>query len=171
MLQWKSYRGALLALLVTALLTSCGFHLRGNIPLPDGIKNMYLVAPKGTFSEQLSASLTRGGAEIASNRAAAAVILNVTEARSDRTVGTLDERGRADSYNLVFTASYTLNDPEGKQIRSESLTESRRYQFDPALVIESEAEEADLLEEMEQAMSLRIVRQLSSMTTYPPKTQ
>jgi LPS-assembly lipoprotein len=157
-------------LAVFASLTACGFHLRGNIPLSEGLKNMFLVAPEGTFKDQLEDVLGKAGAELAANQAGADVVLNVVRADSERKVGTLDERGKVSSYNLEFNVHYSLVDPEGEVIRKlTKLRESRRYDFNPEQVLESESEEAELLSSMEQDIALRMVRQLSSITDYQPK--
>lgn len=156
-----------LTLVLILSLSACGFHLRGNIPLPDGIKNMFVAAPAGSFKDQLELVLENGGAVIAANRGGADVVLKVTRAESSRSVGTLDERGKANSYDLEFEVKYRLLDPQGGEIREATLRESRRYNFDPELVIESESEEADLLIDMETDIALRVVRQLSSVTNYP----
>ncbi|MBT8114701.1 MAG: hypothetical protein KJP04_04945 [Arenicella sp.] len=151
-------------ILLTATVSACGFHLRGNIPLPSGIQNMYVAAPAGTFKDQLEDVLSNSGAKFASNAAGADVVLSISKAATGRTVGTLDDRGKADSYNLRFEVEYTLDAADGKQLRDASLYEMRRYNFDPELVIESEEEEAELQADMEQAISLRIVRQLSTVS-------
>ncbi|NND81158.1 MAG: hypothetical protein HKN50_01885 [Gammaproteobacteria bacterium] len=154
----------LLFLSIVLSVSACGFHLRGNIPLPSGIQNMYVEAPAGTFKDQLEEVLTNGGAQLASAPAGADVILNVRKAATNRTVGTLDERAKASSYNLRFRVSYTLDTLDKKQLRKATLVETRRYNFDPELVIESEAEEAELQQDMEQAIALRMMRQLSTVT-------
>jgi len=161
-------RSALLLILAISI-SACGFHLRGNIPLSDGVKNMFVSAPEGPFKDQLEKVLTKAGAELSATEAAADTILVVTNAATSRTVGTLDERGKANSYNLRFRVDYALLDPAGTNIRpSTTLVESRRYDFDPETVVETEAEEAELQENMEQDLSLRIVRQLSTITNYTP---
>jgi LPS-assembly lipoprotein len=161
-------RSALLLVLAVSI-SACGFHLRGNIPLDEGIKNMFVSAPEGPFKDQLESVLTRAGAIIAPDQTGADVILVVTNAAISRTVGTLDERGKANSFNLSFKVSYSLKDLKGDNIRPASiLLESRRYNFDPETVVETEAEEAELQESMEQDISLRIVRQLSIITDYAP---
>ena len=48
----------------------------------------------------------------------------------DRTVNTLDDRGKANSYNLVFKVVYAIEAPDGSVIRKETLREFRRYDFD-----------------------------------------
>jgi len=153
---------------IASALSACGFHLRGNIPLPDGIKYMFVMAPEGTFKEKLEQVIVNGGGVLATGKGGGDVVLNIGSAGTTRTVGTLDDRGKVDSYNLIFSVSYSLQDPNGKPIRQASLSETRRYDFDPELVLESESEEADLLTDMETDIALRIVRQLSSVTDYPP---
>jgi len=166
----KNLTHAAVIVLITTTISACGFHLRGNIPLSDGIKNMFVVAPDGTFKDQLERILTRAGAEPASVKSGADVILNVTDASVQRTIGTLDDRGKANSYNLIFSVQYSLDGSNGEKVRpSTSIIESRRYNFDPNQVVESEAEEAELLEAMEEEVSLRIVRQLSTVTNYQAK--
>lgn len=162
-------RSALLLVLAAAI-SACGFHLRGNIPLDDNIKNMFVSAPEGPFKDQLESVLTTSGAQISATDGGADVLLVVTKAATSRSVGTLDDRGKANSYNLKFKVTYSLSDPTGVNIRPAStIVETRQYNFDPERVIESEAEEAELQESMEQDISLRIVRQLSSITDYVAK--
>lgn len=154
----------LLLIFLAASVSACGFHLRGNIPLPSGVQNIFVAAPAGTFKDKLEDVLTNAGAQLASGQAGADVVLNINKAGTKRSVGTLDERGKADSYNFSFGVKYTLDSADGKQLRKAELSEVRRYNFDPELIIESEAEEADLQSDMEEAIALRIVRQLSTVT-------
>ena len=161
-------RSALLLVLAVSV-SACGFHLRGNIPLSDGVKNMFLSAPQGPFKDELSRILTGAGATLSAAAGGADASLIVTTASTNRRVFTLDDQGKANSYNLVFTVTYALKNPEGGDIRPpKTLTESRQYNFDPEQVVEVESEEAELQESMEQAVSLRIVRQLSVITDYQP---
>ncbi len=158
-----------LMLSVASLLSACGFHLRGNIPLSDGLKNMYVSAPEGSFKDELVDRLEKLDVTIVESPTAADAVLNVEKASSKRTVGTLDERGKANSYNVLFQVKYTLLDIANQPIRpSKSLIESRRYDFDPEEVVESESEEAELLEDMEQEMVLKVIRQLAAITDYDP---
>ena len=156
---------ALLALSVSA----CGFHLRGNIPLSDSVKNLFVQAPDGTFKSELESILANAGAEIAPSRAASDVVLVIRKAESKKNVGTLDQRGLANSYDLTFFVSYTLLTPEGDMVRRpQSVSERRRFDFDPALVVETESEERELQYQMEQDVALKIVRQLSTVTSAEP---
>ena len=154
------------------ILTACGFHLRGNIPLSDSIKNMFLNVPEGTFKQVLEQGLTRQGAVLSASKGAADVVLIILKADTDRSVGTLDERGKANSFDLKLKVDYRLETSDGVVIRDVTkLLESRRYDFDPQFVVESEAEERELLESMEEEIVLRIVRQLATVTEIDTKEE
>jgi len=148
-------------------LTACGFHLRGNIPLPAGMDTLFVKAPTGSFKNKLEQVLQNAGATIATSKAGAKATIQITKMELSNEVGTLDERGKANSYTLVLMVSYKLVDPEGIEHRQANLVERRRYNFNPEQVIESESEERELKIDMEQSIALRIIRQLSVMADYP----
>jgi len=125
--------------------------------------------PKGSFKDQLENRLTKLGATLATAPEAADVILNVTSAQSSRTVGTLDNRGKVNSYNVLFLVNYKLQDLAGANIRPPStLRQSRRYDFIPEQVVQSESEEADLIEDMEEEAVLKMIRKLAAITDFDP---
>lgn len=157
-----------MSILVLALTVSaCGFHLRGNIPLPEGINSLFVKAPTGTFKNKLEEVLVGSGATVASSEKSAKAILDISKVSLNTEVGTLDARGKANSYTLVLTVTYSLLDLDGVEHRQASLVERRSYNFNPELVIESESEERELKLDMEESISLRIIRQLSVMVDYP----
>lgn len=154
-------------LFLTSVITACGFHLRGNIPLPESINNMFVNAENGPFKDQMEEVLLKAGVTIAPSVDAAEVQLNILESTVQRTVGTLDERGKANSYTLVYIVRYVLESPEGIPIRSGVVNDRSQYDFDPDTILETESEEEELIVEMEESVALQIVRQLSTITNYP----
>ena len=151
---------------------ACGFHLRGNVPLPSSIQRMYIQGPEGGLKDALQDLLGNNGAIIAPTILSADAVLNLREVISNRRVGTLDERGKVNSYNLNLRVRYSLDDPQGKLIRTPTkLMETRQYDFDPELVLESESEEAQLIGSMEEAIALRMIRQLATVSYTPAQGQ
>jgi len=71
---------------------------------------------------------------------------------------------------VAFICAATFRFPKEFKIPAASLLETRRYDFDEQLVVESEAEEAQLRQDLEESISLRIVRKLSSVTDFQPGT-
>ncbi len=164
MLNQKILSRCLVVILLASALTSCGFHLRGSAPLPESLQSMYLDARNGPFKDQMEEVLLRTGAQIQEQREAANVQLSIIQSEVQRTVGTLDERGKANSYNLRYLVSYSLLAADGRVLRSSSINESRRYDFDPDIILETESEEEELIEDMEESIALRVMRQLATVT-------
>jgi len=155
----------LVVLFVASAITACGFHLRGNTPLPAEISNIYIEAKNGPFKEKMEEVLSYGGATIATVQEAASSTLIVQKSIVEKTVGTIDERGKANSYELTYKVNYKLVDREGVSLRTASLYENRRFDFDPDTVLETESEEENLIVDMEESIALRVVRQLATIKT------
>lgn len=163
----KSFSQLLILALVVSV-TACGFHLRGQIPIPANLKNLYLDIATASFKQSVSDVMTNSGATILPAAGGADATVRVTRFFVDREVSTIDNRGKANSYKLVMQVNYELVSPKGTVARNASLREERAYDYDPLLVLETEAEEAKLLDSMEQDIALQIARQLSVMINYNP---
>ena len=149
-------------------LASCGFHLRGSTPLPEALQTLHLDAREGPFRDQMQNILERVGARVLGEPNPNNVQLSIITSEVQRTVGTLDERGKANSYDLNYVVRYTLLAGDGSVLRESALSDRRRYDFDPDIVLETESEEEELIEDMEQSLALRIMRQLSTITSAQP---
>jgi len=135
-------------------LAACGFHLRGTTDLFEGAQTVYVVAPKGSFA----------GATVTGASKGADMVVDVSSAKLDRTIGTLDDRGIVSSYQLRFTVAYSVFDSSSKLVRSpQVLTEDGHYVFNAEFVVESEEEERALRKSMENNVAQRVVRQLSTI--------
>jgi len=168
MKHWKIISRSLVILTLTSAVTACGFHLRGNIPLSESIDNMYVNGNGGPFQKQLEEILVKAGVTIAPYFEGAEVQLKILESQVDRTVGTLDERGKANSYRLTYIASYVLETPDGRVLREATISDQRLYDFDPDAILESESDEGELIVDMEESVSLQVLRQLSTITGFQP---
>src|SRR3954470_13934193 len=56
-------------LILAALLTACGFHMRGEVTLPSGLQRVHvqIADPFSPLKRDLEAALRRGGATIEEN--------------------------------------------------------------------------------------------------------
>lgn len=154
-----------LLLLLAMSITACGFHLRGSSPLFEGAYGVYVSAPKGSFTDELNDALARSGARVANVAEGSDIVIDVARAHKKREVGTLDERGKVDSYRINFTVVYSVVSADGKLLGGpEVLSENRQYVFEPEDVVESEFEEQALVQNMEQSIASKIVRRVSSLS-------
>ncbi|MDG2089056.1 MAG: LPS assembly lipoprotein LptE [Arenicellaceae bacterium] len=151
-------------------LASCGYRLRGQLPLAERINVLYIESRAGSFdvvdrfSELLSGGIEGTGAEIVTDPALAKAVLTIVEISFDRLVRTLDSRGKVNSYTLQYLVIYDLFDVSGDVIsKGRALQELADFDFNPDLVIEKEEEEEAIRETMEDELVLRILRQLSTL--------
>jgi len=146
-------------------ITACGFHLRGDTALGDGAQTVYISGIQGSFSDKLHDALVSSGAQVANSRSGVDMLIDITQAQSNRRVGTLDERGKVDSYQLFFTVTYSVFGSDGNLISEPKvIKENRQYVFSPDLVLESEFEERALVESMEDDAVVRLIRQVSVLS-------
>lgn len=168
-LQTKLRSLTLATLIVSTLfMSACGFHLRGNLPLPETLSELFLKAPRGSFEDVLAETIETAGATIVETKSDAKAVLRIARADLEREVGTLDDRGKANSYDLRLKVKYVLETLEGEKVKSGKISENRRYDFDSSQIIDTDSEEQELREDMEQDIALRIVRQLTTVTDLTP---
>lgn len=155
------FKRQLLTICVIALaLTACGFHLRGQLPLPKSVDVLFVQGERGQFKTRLEELLVKAGASVVSSADAAKVVVVLDEISSQREVNTIDTRGKSNSYDLVYRVKYTLLDSAGTVLRIKTLQERTTYDYNPLQQLEAEAEERELEKDMEQEILFRLLQQL-----------
>lgn len=142
-----------------ALVAGCGFHLRGQLPLPEQLKVIAVTGTDRDFMDEMVDALEASGAEVV-DEAAAQSVLELYDVRFNRNVRTIDTRGKVTGYNLRYDISYRVVDEEGQELRDTTLSLRRDYNFEPEQVLQAEEEEESLRENMVEALVRRIMRQL-----------
>ena len=153
-------RHLLIVLLITSI-SACGFHLRGQLPLSESTNVIYLDSEKNAFSRDLEERLTLNGATLVGDPTAAKITLDIKDLRLERVTNTLDDRGKVNSFILVYAVDYSVIGADEKVIKTSSIQESRSYTFNATQILQQEREEEELEEEMRKELVLRLVRQLS----------
>lgn len=154
-------------LLVAAmLLSACGFHLRGVVPLP---KAMAVTSIEGTpllgeLGRTLVRNLRDAGAVLTEDPRAATAILVILSEQMHRRVISVNRQGRVNAYALDYRLRYTLKVPDGQRLappRSVSL--QREYTFDPNNVLATGNEEGVLRQDMISLAVRQLLRQLQTI--------
>ena len=110
---------------LVGLISACGFHLRGVSTLPDGLKQIQLIADKLTINQksQLSDMLEKAGARLQSSNLNNPIQLSVT-------LTNLPERNLADAVGTGQTIvriakqlRYSVKKPEDKAAQQARLIE------------------------------------------------
>ncbi|MEJ2140864.1 MAG: LPS assembly lipoprotein LptE [Gammaproteobacteria bacterium] len=152
-----------IAVLLTGLLSSCGFHLRET---PEFSEKLQATALQGVpeFSEldlAFKRYFSREGYTLIVKENAQAII-KVTKDKFTRRVLSVNINGDPNEYELNYQLKVLLVDINDKEIMPpQSVTQYRSYGFDPDLRLAKGAEEAHLKKTMVDAAVKEIMHRIS----------
>lgn len=154
----------LIVLLCVSVLTACGFHLRGQIELPEQLSPLYLEA------ENLNSDLLReinnifraNNISSAESKSVASAFLEIMQAKKSRRVLSVDNRGRVREYELNLRIQYQLR---GKNISelNKTMHLTRDLIFDPDSVLAIGHEQEVLYQDMNRDAARLILQQITAV--------
>ncbi|WP_018150642.1 LPS-assembly lipoprotein LptE [Leeia oryzae] len=164
-------RRHLASLLITsALLTGCGFHLRGLQDVAElPFQNLY-VKPTGDF--ELDQGIrrvleSRSGVTLSTDAKTAPYQLSGITEQHGKTLRSIDINGKAKEYLLNYAFSYQVQDASGQVIQDNTLTLSRTMSYSDNALLAKEQEEAQLYKDMRQDAIFQMLRQLGKLPVVP----
>lgn len=160
-----SFRALIQVLLISALVSACGFHLRGKLPLPDQLSIIAVSSTDQDVKKEMVKALEASGAQVVADEAGARALLDMYVVNFTRRVRTINTRGKVTGYILRYDVSYRVVDEAGEELRDARLALQRDYNFDPNQVLQAEAEEEALKEDMIEELTQRIMRQLVTIAS------
>ena len=152
---------ALLVVISAALLLQgCGFHLRGKVVLPEAVENVFVEGSDFDLVADFKDMLDFNGASVHDDAAGAASLMNI-ESEYKREVRTVDGRGIATAYTLVYRARVTVTGQDDEEIfKSDIIQQRRDFDYTADQALEKEDEEEFLMAEMRREIAQRILTQL-----------
>lgn len=153
-------------LLAGILISGCGFHLRGNLPLSDTLSLVAVESSDSALRQEVVEALEGAGAAVVEDAVAARAVIKLHDITYQRNVRTLDTRGKANGYTLVYSVKYSVTGQDGAELRkAKALRMERDFNFDSNQLLQAENEERVLREDMVKDMAQRIMRQLSTIAS------
>ncbi|MGP9801795.1 LPS-assembly lipoprotein LptE [Rheinheimera sp. NSM] len=150
------------ALLSSLLLGSCGFHLRGDLPLSH-FPAMYIQSERHSeLAALLSSRLEYNKVELLSSYQQSAPMLQLVSDTLERRTLSLFPNGQVAEYELIYKVRYALTMPDGEPQPYE-FELFRDYQDDPNQALAKAKELELMLGELRQQAANRIMRQLSRL--------
>ena len=137
--------------LLTLLLfiSACGYHLRGSIDLPEGLKRIYMQGASAQLQKTMKRTLKSSGGELVTSVEQAGIVVQVIKERMDRRVLSLSSSGRANEYEIIYTLNFNFLDAEGMMLSEKQKIEiSKDYFNDQEEVLGKDNEEQVIREEM-----------------------
>lgn len=152
-------------IIISLILTSCGFHLRGAYELPADMSRTYISA--GNENSELVRSLKRvlrsNQLTLVDNPVDAGAVLRIISEANNRRVLSVDSQGRAREYELQYSVKFEVTGKDnGFSLAPQELQLQREFLFDPEDVLGKGSEEADLIKDMQQDMVRLIMLRLQA---------
>ncbi len=156
-----------LLILSLALLSGCGFHLRGAAEMQLPVKSLYIGLPANS---PLRVAIVRnieaaGGTEIVTDSKKAEAVLEVIQPeKRDRSLLSLNGEGQPVEFTLLYRFSFHVRDNNGHElIPVTAFTLKRDMSFNSSYALAKETEADNLYKDMQQDLALQVLRRLSAM--------
>ncbi len=154
-------------LLVTAALSGCGFHLRGDFLLPEELQTMYVSSDDkhGELTRLVKKHFALNNVKLADTSQENVPRLRIQKDKLNRRTLSVFPNGQVAEYELIYSVRYQLivGDQRPEQFSFEL---NRDYQDDPDKALAKSRELSLILSELRREAADRILRNLSS---YQPK--
>lgn len=156
-----------IALASTAMLSACGFKLRGSIlgsNLP--FKSIYIAVSE---TSPLGIELRRyirgsGELEIKSEQSEAEATLDITNETREKNILSLNSQGRVREYVLYYRVTIRVRDSKNLELLSPTqITLKRDISYNEQFVLAKESEEALLYRDMQSDLVQQILRRLAAI--------
>lgn len=145
---------------IAALLSACGFHLRGQAQLP--FESLHIPGNTPLVVELKRNVTAASRTRLVDKPGEAQAVLGFTEELRDKIILSFSATGRVSEYQLRYRVGFRVTDAKGAQVylpTSEILL-TRDMAYSDAQVLAKEAEEALLYRDMRRDMVQQIIRRL-----------
>lgn len=146
-------------------IVSCGFHLRGSIPLAPSLYKLHLETkdPYGQLTRNLKQYLKISGVTLVDKpEDATAILVILQESTSQQLLG-MSGTQQTRQYNLILTVVFEVTDPLGKIIvPPQILAETRSFTIKSDQILAGSNEANNLYTQMRQAIVYDIMTRLGS---------
>jgi len=151
--------------LITSLLSGCGFKLRGDYLLAPELKTLYLSSEDihGELTRTVKQHLMVNQVNVLDNPEQDKPELRILKDELNRRTLSVFANGQVAEYELIYTVNYQLVFT-GQPPRDFSFDLYRDYQDDPDLALAKSRELSLMLKEMRRSAADRILRDMAAIT-------
>jgi len=165
-MQTTTLRSLLVTLLLTTLVSGCGWHLRGKGMIPEGLETLYVRSddPDGQLSRDLGRALKSAGVDVPRSAADAEMTLVIVRERSLVRVATVNEKARVSEQELTEQAEFMIVDSGGQVLLPKSLVSVERiFEYDEDNVLATQDERQLIRKEMRRDLVNQILNRLRQL--------
>ncbi|WOG26647.1 hypothetical protein [Endozoicomonas sp. 8E] len=158
----RFHTGAILPLLlITSLLTACGFQLRGKVDIASEIAQLSVSGSDLPFVRELKKALTLNGIEITDNAHYHLQVVSLERSTGDEIQASVGQYERL----LILKATYQLSTHDGLKLFDPIVLFNERYMFqDKNQTNAALSEEAIIFDQLRQELLLTTVRRVAGIS-------
>jgi len=150
---------------IAALLSACGYHLRGEAQLPAGMERVHVDSSDqfGPLKRNVEKALERSGAKVepAAGDGIAEVTLGAVSLAP--IVRSVSANAKVNEFTMLYHVELQITDGAGKVVLPKQVVEqSRIFTFDQTQAIGTGAEQDVIKKEMERDMTQVVMRKVQS---------
>ena len=165
---------SLLIVLLTATLAACGFHLRGSAGSDLPYASMYIALPETAEVRVWLERYLRGSTNttVSDDAKTATVTFQQLADSRDKSILSIDARGRVREYRLQMRYRFRLVDAQGREIVApQEISMNRDMTYDDSQVLSKSMEENLLWRDMTNDLVNQIMRRLSRIKPKDPSVE
>ncbi len=154
-----------LALILTMVLSACGFHLRGEAQLPAGMQTLAIegadaLSPLG---RDLRKALVRAGAQVVETSSQKTTVLRIASNQFRTDVLSVGGNARANEYTIRYHVEFDVIGATGTPpLARQTIELTRDFTFDASQALGIAAEQDLLTGELQRDMIQAILRRLEA---------
>lgn len=150
---------------IIALLTGCGFHLRGNVSLNPHIKKIFLQTenPYGQLARHLRNAFNTSGITVTKTAQDADIILVILNEQQSEQQTNVSATQQTRQYTLISSINFTAQSPTHKTIIApQTVSETRTVTTQSNTTLASSNEVTTLYQQMQAALVFDIMSRLTA---------
>ncbi len=157
------YRAMVLVSL--ALAAGCGFHLRGQVPLPAVVARPYIETDDrySPLYAALTSQLHAAGASLAPDAATASAVVRLHVDSTGRELLSIAANNKPGEYEVYYAVEYSVTAGERELLARRQARLTRDYSYDEAAVLAKEHEEQSLRVALADELAGLILRRLAAL--------
>ena len=147
------------------LIAGCGFQLQGAFTTPPEMERTYVEAADrhSLLYRKLRTALKEAGVQLVDDPATATATLDISYDETDQRVLSVSARNVPTEFEVYYTVEYSLYAGQQNLLQVQSLTLTRDYTYDPALVLGKAREEELLRAAIVDDLVRIILKQISTL--------
>ncbi len=152
-------------LIISGLISGCGFHLRGSGPGALDVSSIYVDESNARkLADQVKTQLDSIGVALTATPESAEYVLQLSNERQDRKVLSVSSTtGKVEEFELIYSATMSVLNANGDYLsRNQTVSARRDLAYDETAVLGKFDEERILQEGLRQQVASSVLRRLNA---------